>query len=201
MFMPRGGADELWATGHDNNGFFTPSYLKGSNYIMRLEDAHRARQTQKENQQSSAAEIRMPGPDSASFSPGKSPASHLGLTFDLIERAPTAEHDSTVPPLPTRLNSDDKFGALEVSANGLEVKCNPALRPVREQDHEISGIRADHPMPSQAGLYYFEVTLLSKRREEYVMIADLCPARNRVRTNRCPGAALCVLDLPPGGYR
>jgi hypothetical protein len=85
----------------------------------------------------------------------------------LIERAPASEHTSTVPPLPTRWNKDDKFGALEVSANGLEVKYSAALRTTREQDHEMCGIRADHPMPSQAGIYYFEVSLLSKRRDEY----------------------------------
>lgn len=128
---------------------------------MKLEEAHRAKEAQKENQQQAAGGLPAASPDSPLG--GKSPAAHLGMTYDLIERVPAA---STIPPLPARWNKDDKFGTLEVSANGLEVKCNPALRTTREQEHEISGIRADHPMPSQAGIYYFEVTLLSKRRDE-----------------------------------
>ncbi|KAI0867995.1 ran-binding protein [Hypoxylon argillaceum] len=164
MFMPRGGIDELWTTGQENTGFFTPSYLKGSNYMTRLGEIHRAKQVQKENHQQSTTGL--PATSSDGSLGGKAPASHLGMTYDLIERAPTFENASAVPPLPSRWNKDDKFGALEVSANGLEVKYNPALRTTREQEHEICGIRADHPMPSQAGIYYFEVTLLSKRRDE-----------------------------------
>ncbi|KAI1347003.1 ran-binding protein [Xylaria sp. FL0043] len=163
MFMPRGGIDELWTTGQDNNGFFTPSYLKGSSYMTKLEQIHREKQARKESQQQSGGGLPATSLDSSLSKP---PASHLGMTYDLIERAPAYENTTAVPPLPTRWNKDDKFGAIEVSANGLEVKYNPALRTTREQDHEICGIRADHPMPTQAGIYYFEITLLSKRREE-----------------------------------
>lgn len=167
MFMPRGGLDEIWNTGQENIGFFTPSYLKGSSYMTKLEEVHRANQAQGDNQQQSGRVLPAASPDSSLS--GKTAASHLGMTYDLIERAPTFETESGVPPLPTRWNKDDKVGALELSANGLEVKYNPALRTTREQEHEICGIRADYPMPSQAGIYYFEVTLLSKRRDEYAV--------------------------------
>lgn len=165
MFMPRGALDDIWNTGQDNVGFFTPSYLRGSSYMTKLEEVHRANQAQKENQQQSGRALPAASPDSSLS--GKTPASHHGMTYDLIERPLTFENESGVPPLPSRWNKDDKFGALEVSGNGLEVKYNPALRTTREQEHEICGIRADYPMPSQAGIYYFEVTLLSKRRDEY----------------------------------
>ncbi|KAJ8122457.1 hypothetical protein ONZ43_g1356 [Nemania bipapillata] len=184
MFMPRGGIDELWTTGQENTDFFTPSYLRGSNYMTKLGEIHRARQAQKENHQQSA--VGLPTASSDSPLSGKAPASHLGMTYDLIERAPAFENPSTVPPLPTRWNKDDKFGALEVSANGLEVKYNPALRTTREQDHEICGIRADHPMPSQAGIYYFEVTLLSKRRDEATTVCVGLVSKN-VSLARPPG--------------
>ncbi|KAI0440672.1 concanavalin A-like lectin/glucanase domain-containing protein [Xylaria telfairii] len=172
-FTPRGGIDEPWSTGQENTSFFIPSYLKNSTYITKLKEAHRAKEAQKENQQQAAGGLPAASPDSPLG--GKSPAAHLGMTYDLIERVPAA---STIPPLPARWNKDDKFGALEVSANGLEVKCNPALRTAREQDHEISGIRADHPMPSQAGIYYFEVTLLSKRRDETTTVCIGFVAKN-----------------------
>ncbi len=172
MFMPRGGMDESWTTGQENNGFFVPSYLKGSSYITKLEESHREKQVRKENQPQSGGGLSVISPDS---SLSKQPASHLGMTYDLIERTPMFEHASTVPPLPTRWNKDDKIGAVEVSANGLEVKYNPALRTAREQEHEICGIRADYPMPTQAGIYYFEVTLLSKRRDEYDTSSNAIP--------------------------
>ncbi|KAI1745068.1 concanavalin A-like lectin/glucanase domain-containing protein [Xylaria scruposa] len=174
-FMPRGEVDESWTTGQENTGFFVPSYLRGSSYITKLEENHRAKEVQKENQQQSGGGLPVASPDSLN---GKSPAAHLGMTYDLIERAPTFDQPPTVPPLPTRWNKDDKFGALEVSSNGLEVKCNPALRTTREQDHEVSGIRADHPMPSQAGIYYFEVMLISKRRDETTTVCVGFVAKN-----------------------
>ncbi|KAI1290615.1 ran-binding protein [Xylaria venustula] len=183
MFMPRGGLDELWTTGQENNGFFTPSYLKGSSYMTKLEELHRERQARKENQSHPGSGIQATSLDS----PLSKPASHLGMTYNLIERTPVYEHTSTIPPLPTRWNKDDKFGAIEVSANGLEVKYNPALRTTtREQDHEICGIRADHPMPTQAGIYYFEVTLLSKRRDESTTVCLGFVAKN-VSLARPPG--------------
>ncbi|GAP84651.1 putative ran-binding protein [Rosellinia necatrix] len=185
MFMPRGGLDmdASWMPGQDNTGFFVPSYLKGSSYITKLEDDHRAKQAQKENHRPGGS-LSVASPDTPSS--GKTPTSHHGIAFDLVERAPPFEHTSTVPPLPTRWNKDDKLGALEVSANGLEVKYNPALRPTREQDHEISAIRADHPMPSQAGIYYFEVTLLPKRRDEPATVCVGFAAKN-VSLARPPG--------------
>lgn len=185
MFMPRRGLDELWNTGQENIGFFTPSYLKGSSYMTKLEELHRANQAQKENQQQSGRGLPAASLDDGGLM-GKTPASHLGMTYDLIERIPTPENESGVPPLPTRWNKDDKFGALEVSANGLEVKYNPALRTAREQEHEICGIRADNPMPSQAGIYYFEVTLLSKRRDETTTVCVGFVTKN-VSLARPPG--------------
>ncbi|KAK5634375.1 hypothetical protein RRF57_010089 [Xylaria bambusicola] len=163
MFMPRGGIEELWNMGQDNTGFFTPSYLKGSTYITKLEEFHREKEAQNDSQQSSGGSLSVVSPDSPS---NKTPSSHLGMTYDLIERIPPLDHTSSVAPLPTRWNIKDKFGAIEVSANGLEVKYNPTLRTTRELDHESCAIRADHPMPTQAGIYYYEVTLLSKRRDE-----------------------------------
>lgn len=154
------------------NGFFTPSYLSGSNYIQKLEEAHKAKLAQKETQQSPGITLPAGIATTASLS-NKPPASHLGvMTYDLIERTPAIEDDSPIAPLPSRWNNDDKHGALEVIGAGQEVKY-AASRSSRESDHESCAIRADHPMPWQAGIYYFEVTLLSRRRDEYVQKVNL----------------------------
>ncbi|KAI1657251.1 SPRY-domain-containing protein [Daldinia decipiens] len=148
---------------HNKEVAFTPSYLDGSDYIRKLDEARKAKQARKEAQQQAGNGL------SAGITAGalasKPPASHLGMTYDLIERAPTVDDEIIVPPLPTKWNKDDKQGPLEVLADGLEVKYASG-RTTREQEHEACAIRADHPMPWQAGLYYFEVSLLSRRRDE-----------------------------------
>ncbi|KAI8966622.1 SPRY-domain-containing protein [Daldinia sp. FL1419] len=144
--------------------FFTPSYLKGSDYIKKLDEARKAKQTQKEAQHQAGSGLPA-GITTTGALANKPAAAHLGMTYDLIERAPAIEDEIAVPPLPTKWNKDDKHGPLEVSADGLEVKYASG-RNIREQEHEACAIRTDHPMPWQAGLYYFEVSLLSRRREE-----------------------------------
>lgn len=163
LFMSRGSPEDHLAK-LQNKAFFIPSYLKGSSYEKKLEDVHKTKQLETESQIPATGNT----PVSSTTTPLglKAPASHLGMTYDLIERNPISEQASTVPPLPTRWNVDDKHGPLLVSTNGLEVKFNPTAKAAREES-EMCGIRADHPMPVVAGIYYFEVTVLSKRRDEY----------------------------------
>ncbi|KAI1204309.1 SPRY domain-containing protein [Annulohypoxylon truncatum] len=156
--------EDVWTNVYKKNSFFTPSYLTGSSYIQKLEEAYKAKQAQRETQQQSVSTLPAGIATTGSLA-NKTPASHLGMTYDLIERTPAIEDDHSIPPLPSRWNKDDKHGALEVIADGQEVKY-AASRNSREQDHETCAIRADHPMPWQAGIYYFEVTLLSRRRDE-----------------------------------
>jgi len=54
-----------------------------------------------------------------------------------------------------------------VLSDGQEVKFTGVKSPA-DREHEACAIRADHPMPPQCGIYYFEVTIISRRREEYV---------------------------------
>ncbi|KAL7623065.1 hypothetical protein AAE478_006744 [Parahypoxylon ruwenzoriense] len=163
-FMNHGVGDSFWASVYRNNSFFTPSYLRGSNYMQKLEEAHRAKQAQKEAQQQPGG-VLTAGITTTGPLVNKTPASHLGMTYDLIERAPAAQDDNSVAPLPSRWNKDDKQNGLEILSDGQEVKY-AASRSSREPDHETCAVRADHPMPFQAGIYYFEVTLLSRRRDE-----------------------------------
>ncbi|KAI1806838.1 SPRY-domain-containing protein [Daldinia bambusicola] len=150
--------------GYKRDVLFTPSYLDGSDYIRKLQEARKAKQAQKEAQRQTGSGLPA-GITTTGALASKPAASHLGMTYDLIERAPAVEDEIAVPPLPTKWNKDDKQGSLEVLADGLEVKYASG-RNVREQEHEACAIRADHPMPWQAGLYYFEVSLLSRRRDE-----------------------------------
>lgn len=167
MYMSAGSMDSGRDAGaFNNNAFFIPSYLKGSNYMQRLEAAHKAQQAQRARQLQPGGSLST-GNTMTGSTANKAPTSHLGMAYDIIERAPDVEDISSVAPLPTKWNKDDKHGSLEVLANGQEVKY-AASRSSREQDHETCAIRADHPMPRQAGIYYFEVTLLSRRRDEYV---------------------------------
>lgn len=156
----------MWIKSTRSNTFFTPSYLRGSNYMKKLEESHISKQLQKESQQQTGSEIQ--GVVPISTLGAKTPAAHLGMTYDLIERAPIPGSEDKIPPLPTRWNKEDKYGSLEVTADGLEIKYSSQIRNPREQEYEICGIRADQPMPSRAGIYYFEITILSTRREEYV---------------------------------
>lgn len=85
------------------------------------------------------------------------------MTYDLIEKAPPPSIE-TVAPLPSKWNTNDKYSGLEILADGLEVKYSGGR--ASEREHEAYSVRADHPMPTQCGIYYFEVTILSKKRED-----------------------------------
>lgn len=150
--------------------FFTPSYLRGSNYVQRLEEIHRAR-----------VQARKDGPSNHSSQPGslstsassislhtKMAPSHRGMTYDLIEKAPPVDEEGLAP-LPSKWNNHDKNGGLELLSDGQEVKFI-GLKPTADRDHEAYAVRADHVMPPQCGIYYFEVTILTRKREEYVVI-------------------------------
>lgn len=147
--------------------FFVPSYLKGSTYVQKLEEVYKAKlaahkdgpSTQSSQQGSlstSASSINL----HAKMAP-----SHRGMTYDLIEKSPAIEEDGLFP-LPTRWNTQDKYGGLEVLSDGQEVKFIAGVKSSSDRDHEACAIRADHPMSPQCGIYYFEVTIVSRKREE-----------------------------------
>ncbi len=95
--------------------------------------------------------------------------SHRGMAFDVVEKVPGSsglvEEEEVIAPLPSRWAKNDKAPALDVLCDGLDVKYT-ALKPSNDREQEASSIRADHYMPPQCGIYYFEVTVLSKKRDE-----------------------------------
>ena len=153
-----------WAgtEGTDTNGFFKPTYLRESTYMEKLEAAYRANLAA--HRESSSAHSSNPGSlstSSSSVSLHKMAPSHRGMTYEIIEHQPTLE-DHGLAPLPSKWAEVDKYGGLEIAANGLDVKY---IGLSKLHDHEAAAARADHPMPPQCGIYYFEVTIISKGKE------------------------------------
>ena len=155
-----------WAgiEGTDTNGFFKPTYLRESRYMEKLEAAHKANLAA--HREASSAHSSNPGSlstSSSSVSLHKMAPSHRGMTYEIIEHQPSLE-DHGLAPLPSKWAEVDKYGGLEIAANGLDVKY---IGLSKLHDHEAAAARADHPMPPQCGIYYFEVTIISKGKEGY----------------------------------
>ncbi|KAF9882117.1 SPRY domain-containing protein [Colletotrichum karsti] len=185
MFKSGPSGDSTGATNGQGNGFFVPAYLAGSTYVQRLEDAHWTKvQAQKESQ---AAQVQAAGnltTSASSVSLHGKPASHRGVNYDVIEKPPAFEEDDSFTPLPTRWNRDDKYGALDILSDGLEVRyIGP--RGQTERDHEAFSIRADNHMPPQCGMYYFEVQILSGKRDD--MTIGIGFSAKTVALSRPPG--------------
>lgn len=156
----------------NNEGkFFVPTYLKSSNYMQKLDESHQARiQAKRDAKRPSGAKSNSNG---AGFAPSAlPPGSHRGMSHTVIERAQPFDDELAPAPLPSQWNKEDMAQGLELINNGLGVKFadnrNNHERE-REREHEASAVRADHHIPPQVGIYYYEVQILSGKREEYVM--------------------------------
>ncbi|KAJ5175552.1 Ran-binding protein [Penicillium canariense] len=166
----------------DGPSFITPSYLRNSHYISRLDAAHRAKLAAQQRDTSSSTSTSNP-PLSASSSnvhlPRMAP-SHRGMTYEIIEKEPPSSADQ-LSPLPTQWSSSDKYAGLELSNDGLDVRYTG---PVHKHDHEAAALRADNPMPPQCGIYYFEIKIESKPKEGMIGIGFSSP---KASVERLPG--------------
>jgi hypothetical protein len=144
-----------------SSSFFVPSYLRGSRHAERLEDAHDAKllaqREYRSNQSSNAGSLST---SSSSVNLHKMAPSHRGLTHDIIERAPVAG-DESVASWPTRWNELDKYHQMDIQANGLEAR----FAGSQKTHDEAASVRTDYPIPKQCGIYYFEITVVSKGKE------------------------------------
>lgn len=146
--------------------FLRPSYLRGSKYLEKLDAAHKAKHA---NQR----ELLTPGQhgsgqaslstSSSNVSLHRMAPSHRGMTYEIVEHQPPAEDDG-IPPLPSKWAEVDRFGGLEVSPDGRDIRYSGTLK---SQEHEAAAARTDYPMPPQCGIYYYEVSLVSKGKEGY----------------------------------
>ncbi|KAJ0159277.1 Ran-binding protein 9 [Colletotrichum tanaceti] len=170
MFMANPAGETAGSGSTLGSGFFVPSYLAGSTYVQRLEETHLAKlRAQKESQATQAQSGGSLPTSTSSVSLHSKPNAHRGVNYDVIEKPPAFEDDEAFAPLPTRWNSLDKYGALDILSDGLEVRyIGP--RGQTERDHEAFCIRADNPMPPQCGIYYFEVNVLSGKRDDMTIV-------------------------------
>ncbi len=144
------------------NGFFKPTYLRGSKYMENLEAAYKNKlAAQKEASSTHGSNHGSLSRTSSSVSLHKLAPSHRGMTYEIIERAPPPDDDG-IPPLPSKWGEVDKYGGLEIAADGVDVKY-VGLPKIHE--HEAVAARADRPIPSQCGIYYFEVSIISKGKD------------------------------------
>lgn len=183
--------------------FFTPSYLRDSRYISRLDAAHRAKLLAQQRDATTSATVTSTSnatanpPLSASSSnvhlPRMAP-SHRGMTYDIIEKEPPTPNDNPMP-LPTQWGVDDRHDILEISSDGLEVRYTGPQH--KTNDHEAAALRADNPMPPQCGIYYFEIKIESKPKEGYVRsITDNTSAGIRTDLGSCCRMVAIGLSSP-----
>ncbi|EEH48242.1 uncharacterized protein PADG_04326 [Paracoccidioides brasiliensis Pb18] len=108
--------------------------------------------------------------------------SHRGMTHEIIEHPPpSTDDDSPIMPLPSCWSDQNKNSGLDLLNEGLEVRYlgNPF-----KHEHEAASCRANHPMPPQCGIYYFEVTVLSKPKEGMICVGF---TSNKASLERLPG--------------
>jgi len=147
------------------SNFLSPSYLRGTVYMDKLEEQHKRRVQAHIHSQThgSGSSLGLHGGVKLP------PPSHRGMTLDVVEKPPKFlqedDDDEAVSPLPSRWSRDDKHAALDVVGDGYDVKY-VGPKSSSEKDHEACAIRADHWMPGQCGVYYFEVTVIARKHSE-----------------------------------
>lgn len=191
---------------HDEHPpFFTPSYLKFSRHVQRLRTAYEehlaelrenlALNLQPQSSPTSAPQRRHSLSASSSHASlnskmhGSQYHTQRGPVQDVIERKPALsaidEELKGMNPLPSKWSEADKAPGLEVLASGTEVRYNGLNngQPNKRED-EAASIRSDKPIPKEVGIYYYEVTILSRGKDGPLGIGFTAP---NVNLHRLPG--------------
>jgi hypothetical protein len=164
----------------NGNGQIRPSYLRGSRYMDELEVSYKAKQAAQREALAQNARTPPLSKSSSAVSLPKIAPSHRGMSHEVIEHITVVEEE-TVPPLPSRWAEVDRYGGLEIGQDGCDIRYNGVHK---NTEHEASAARADHPMPSQGGIYYFEVTILSKGKDGMIGIGF---SGSKASLERLPG--------------
>ncbi len=172
---------------HDEHpAFFTPSYLRSSRHVQRLQlawDEHMS-ELREEAQRNPPPPPKQPSlsTSSSNVNLNKMHAQHIHRppVQDVIERLPPLSEEDKTHPLPSRWSEGDHMNGLEVLADGSEVR----FTGVTKSQDEAASVRADHHMPKEVGLYYFEVTVLSRGKDGLIGIGF---SGRKVNLNRLPG--------------
>ncbi|KAF2219081.1 concanavalin A-like lectin/glucanase domain-containing protein [Elsinoe ampelina] len=172
----------------EGGSFFVPSYLRRSRYVERLEGAWRRSQLRERG-----------GGVAGTFGGGREGLSRTGshsnlnagvsatkqsrgVVQDVIERLPPLTGDEGLRALPSRWSETDKCYGLEImgSTSGMEVKYQGTVRT----PDDAAAVRSDVPVPREVGVYYFEVTVLSRGKEGLIGIGF---SSGKPSLNRLPG--------------
>ncbi|KAL8699022.1 MAG: hypothetical protein Q9201_006245 [Fulgogasparrea decipioides] len=146
----------------NGNGFFVPSYLRGSRYIEKFQAAHEAKlAAQRGAPATHPSGTGALSSRSSSVSLPKLAPSHRGMTYEVIEHQPPEIHDGWSP-LPSKWAETDKNQAMAIGDDGLEVHF---VGGSKLHDNEAAATRTDYPMPVEGGIYYYEVRIDSKGKD------------------------------------
>ncbi|KIL70599.1 hypothetical protein M378DRAFT_183229 [Amanita muscaria Koide BX008] len=83
--------------------------------------------------------------------------------------------------LPTRWSDQMKYSSLSISADGRDLTVNGSTS---NGDRDAAAARTSHPIPPACGIYYYEVSILSKGQKGHISIGF---AGRDVKLNRLPG--------------
>ncbi|KAF5016924.1 hypothetical protein F66182_11239, partial [Fusarium sp. NRRL 66182] len=148
---------------NEDEGFFLPSYLEGSTYVQQLHEEYKVRLKIRDSKRTSTKSFSQ-NPNIPNQHP-LPPGSHRGMSHTVIERPLAFEDDIDLPPLPSKWNKDDQWGGIEIQPDGLSIKY-VGPKNQHDRDHEACAVRADHHMPPQCGIYYFEVHIVTAKRDD-----------------------------------
>ncbi|KAJ5225080.1 SPla/RYanodine receptor SPRY [Penicillium chermesinum] len=106
----------------DSPSFFTPSYLRHSRYVSRLDAAHRARLAaqQRDASSSTSAPNTSLSTSSSNVHLPKMALSHRGMTYDLIEHPPATP--DPLMPLPTQWSPNRQIRRAGFIGRWIEAK-------------------------------------------------------------------------------
>ncbi|KPM44768.1 hypothetical protein AK830_g1819 [Neonectria ditissima] len=150
---------------NEDEPFFIPTYLVDSTYVKKLAEAHRSKLQARESNRTSANGLAQ---NLTTFNPLQHPlppGSHRGMSHTVIERPPIFEEDDSLASLPSKWNKDDQWGGIEIQPDGLSIKY-VGPKNQHDRDHEACAVRANNYMPAQCGIYYYEVQILSAKRDD-----------------------------------
>ncbi|KAK9464739.1 concanavalin A-like lectin/glucanase domain-containing protein [Lipomyces arxii] len=93
-----------------------------------------------------------------------------------------AVHEDVLPQIPSCWSPQGVSQSIDLSHDLLEAKFVGSSSKSVEQ--EAAAIRANHPIPPQCGLFYFEIKILSRGKDGFIAVGFCGP---RVLLNKMPG--------------
>ncbi|GAA6006258.1 hypothetical protein JCM11491_002086 [Sporobolomyces phaffii] len=109
------------------------------------------------------------------------PRFHTTPTPTPTANPPTPASDCDPIPLPTHWDEGDKCALLELSSDG---RVASFAGSAKYGDRDAAAVRANAPVPSETGVYYFEVEILNKGVSGYIGIGL---SHRSVSLSRLPG--------------